>query len=56
MLAKSANEKEEEMEVVFVGDGEEDLVDIVRRQFVRFVNEKAGYTLLSMKEESGSEV
>ncbi|URM31596.1 hypothetical protein LLY41_14335 [Cytobacillus firmus] len=35
----------------FVGKGEEDLIDIVKRQFVRYVNEQYGYPVIGLKDD-----
>jgi hypothetical protein len=35
----------------FVGKGEEELEDIFKRQFVRFVNEQKGYSYLTLKKD-----
>ena len=39
----------------FIGEGEEELVDIFKRQFVRYVNTQKGYSCLTLKKESAKE-
>jgi hypothetical protein len=33
----------------FIGEGEAELIDIFKRQFVRFVNEEKGFSYLTLK-------
>lgn len=35
----------------FVGKGEEDIRDILKRQFVRYVNEDKGYPYIGIKDD-----
>ncbi|MGM0874470.1 MAG: hypothetical protein ACQEWV_06630 [Bacillota bacterium] len=35
----------------FVGEGEEDIRDIIKRQFVRYVNEEKGYPVIALKDD-----
>ena len=35
----------------FIGKGEEELVDIFKRQFVRYVNSQKGYSHITLKKE-----
>lgn len=35
----------------FIGNGEEELVDIFKRQFVRYVNSQKGYSYITLKKE-----
>lgn len=48
-MSRKGNSKFEECE--FVGDGEEDIRDILKRQFARYVNEEKGYSYLAVKDE-----
>lgn len=41
----------EHWKVEFVGKGEEDLIDILRRQFVRYVNEQHDYPVIGLKDD-----
>lgn len=36
-------------ECEFVGKGEEDIRDILKRQFVRYINEEKGFSYLSLE-------
>ncbi|ARW41646.1 MULTISPECIES: hypothetical protein [Bacillus subtilis group] len=36
-------------ECEFVGKGEEDIRDILKRQFVRYINDEKGYPYLGLK-------
>jgi hypothetical protein len=38
-------------ECQFVGEGEEDIRDILKRQFVRYINQEKGYPYMSIKKE-----
>ncbi|MCQ6282125.1 hypothetical protein [Bacillus sp. EB600] len=43
-----SNRKKQKFTHEFIGEGEEELIDIFRRQFVRYVNEQKGYSYLSL--------
>lgn len=38
-------------ECKFVGKGEEDLRDILKRQFVEYINDKKGYAYIGLKND-----
>lgn len=50
-LARRKYTKERWDKCVFIGKGEEDLIDILKRQFVRYVNEEKGYPVIGLKED-----
>jgi hypothetical protein len=39
----------------FVGEGEEELEEIFKRQFVRYVNDQKGYSYLTLKKQPKKE-
>lgn len=47
--------KQQEFRHEFVGKGEEEVVEIFKRQFVRFVNEQKGYSYLTLKKKQKKE-
>ncbi|MEY2195765.1 hypothetical protein AB7942_23980 [Neobacillus sp. BF23-41] len=44
-----ANKKVVKFTHEFVGEGEEELIEILKRQFVRFVNTQKGFSYLKLK-------
>ncbi|WP_257064359.1 hypothetical protein [Priestia megaterium] len=39
-------------ECEFVGEGQEDIIDILKRQFVRYINQEKGFPYLGLEEKS----
>ncbi|PLR94842.1 hypothetical protein [Bacillus sp. T33-2] len=35
----------------FIGEGEEDLINILKRQFVRWINEQHAYPVIALKDD-----
>ncbi|MEH7291839.1 hypothetical protein V7134_15855 [Priestia megaterium] len=44
--------KKEEWICEFVGEGEEELIDILKRQFLRYLNEQHAYPVITLKEDN----
>lgn len=51
LLTQGGSNMKDDWKVVFVGKGNEELIDILRKQFVRFVNYKKGMIFLTIKKK-----
>lgn len=49
---KKKKYKKEEWTCEFVGEGEEEIIDILKKQFLRYLNEQYAYPVITLKEDN----